>query len=126
MLASMWPLSVIAPWARVLARVPARLVVAEHSTWSRSELLKRRTVGWQVRTSMQRFFPWADGVVAVSNGAADDLAQFAGLKREMISVIYNPVTSDESTASIGCAESAAVTGVQGAIGGFWQSGRSRR
>jgi glycosyltransferase involved in cell wall biosynthesis len=65
--------------------------------WSRSELLERRTVGWQVRTSMQRFFPWADGVVAVSNGAADDLAQFAGLKREMISVIYNPVTSDEST-----------------------------
>lgn len=93
-LACMWPLTVLALWARTLSRVPTRLVVAEHTTWSRSELLKRCSVGWQVRTSMRCFFPRADGIVAVSQGAADDLANFAPLERQAITVIYNPVVGD--------------------------------
>jgi glycosyltransferase involved in cell wall biosynthesis len=40
---------------------------------------------------MRFFFPGADGVVAVSQGAADDLARFAHLNRDDITVIYNPV-----------------------------------
>lgn len=93
-LACMWPLTVIGLWARTFSRVPTRLVVAEHTTWSRSELLQRWSVGWQIRTSMHRFFPNADGIVAVSQGAADDLARFATLERSVITVIYNPVVSD--------------------------------
>lgn len=93
-LASMWPLTVIALWARVLARVPMRVVVAEHATWSRSELLERPAVGWQIRSSMHRFFPRADGIVAVSEGAGDDLARFAGLDRAAISTIYNPIVEE--------------------------------
>lgn len=91
LLANMWPLTLNAVWARALARVPVRLIVAEHTTWSRSELLVRPTVGWQVCQTMHHFFPRADGIVAVSQGAADDLARFAGLQRSSISVIYNPV-----------------------------------
>ena len=68
-LACMWPLTVAVMWARFLARVPMRAVVAEHTTWSRSKLLKRPTVEWQIRSSMRRFFPKADGIVAVSEGA---------------------------------------------------------
>lgn len=90
-LACMWPLTVTALWARTLARMPMRLVVAEHTTWSRSEILSRRGVGWQVRTSMHHFFPKADGIVTVSKGAADDLARFANLDRQDITVIYNPI-----------------------------------
>lgn len=93
-LACMWPLTVIALWARTLSRVPTRLVVAEHATWSRSELLKGWAVGWQIRASMHRFFPKADAIVAVSQGAADDLAHFATLDRSAITVIYNPVVGD--------------------------------
>lgn len=95
MLANMWPLTLKAIWARALARVPTRVVVAEHTTWSRSELLDRPALSWQVRTSMHHFFPKADGIVAVSNGAADDLARFARLDRRSISVIYNPVVGPE-------------------------------
>lgn len=91
LLANMWPLTVMAVLARHLANVQTRVVVAEHTTWSRSELLARPTVGWQVRTSMHHVFPKADGIVAVSQGAADDLAQFAKLDRRSIEVIYNPV-----------------------------------
>ncbi len=41
-----------------------------------------------------RFYPWADEIVAVSQGVADDLAQVAGVPRERIEVIYNPLVSD--------------------------------
>lgn len=98
-LACMWPLTIIALWARKLSRVPTRVVVAEHTTWSRSELLMRRGVGWQVRTSMHHVFPQADGIVAVSKGAADDLARFANLDRNAITVIYNPVVGAQKPAS---------------------------
>jgi glycosyltransferase involved in cell wall biosynthesis len=91
LLACMWPLTVAAVTARALARVPTRVVVAEHTTWSRSELLKRQTVGWQVRNTMHHIFPHAHGIVAVSEGAADDLARFAILDRSAITTIYNPV-----------------------------------
>ena len=94
LLACMWPLTVLALGARALSRVPTRVVVAEHTTWSRSELLSRPTVGWQVRTSMHHFLPKADAIVAVSQGAADDLARFSGVDRSSISVIYNPVFGD--------------------------------
>ena len=90
-LANMWPLTVLGLWARTLSRVPTRLVVAEHTTWSRSPLLARWSVGWQVRASMHRFFPKANGIVTVSQGAADDLASFAHLDRRTITAIHNPV-----------------------------------
>ena len=94
LLACMWPLTALVLFARALAGVRTRVVVAEHTTWSRSELLQRPTVGWQVRTSMHHFFPKANGIVTVSQGAADDLAQFARLPRQSVRVIYNPVVGD--------------------------------
>lgn len=94
LLAFMWPLTVISVWARTLARVHTRLILSEHTTWSRSELLKHPTVSWQVRNSMHFFFPASDGIVVVSQGAADDLALFAQLDRSAITVIYNPVVGD--------------------------------
>lgn len=115
LLANMWPLTVMAVLARRLAGVQTRVVVAEHTTWSRSELLSRPTVGWQVRTSMHHVFPHTDGIVAVSQGAADDLAQFAQLDRQSIQVIYNPVVGalpDRATAECGPAE-------------WWQGGHKR-
>jgi glycosyltransferase involved in cell wall biosynthesis len=37
------------------------------------------------------FYPWAAAVVAVSRGAADDLARTSGLPRDRVQVVYNPV-----------------------------------
>ena len=94
MLACMWPLTIAAVAGRAFSRVPTRIVLAEHTTWSRSELLKRPMVEWQVRNSMHWVFPAADGIVAVSQGAADDLARFANLEANAITCIYNPVVGD--------------------------------
>lgn len=115
LLASMWPLSVIAPFALIAARVSTRVVVAEHTTWSRSELLHRFTLGRRMRISMNLFLPRTDGVVAVSHGAADDLAQFANIDRKLITVIYNPVVGKEKPS---------LSGPQSPAG--WWSGPHRR
>jgi glycosyltransferase involved in cell wall biosynthesis len=40
------------------------------------------------------FYPWADAIVAVSKGVADDLARVARLPRDRIKVIYNPVVTE--------------------------------
>jgi glycosyltransferase involved in cell wall biosynthesis len=42
------------------------------------------------------FYPWASSVVAVSRGAADDLARAAGLPRDLVEVVYNPVITPEA------------------------------
>lgn len=98
-LAFMWPLTVLVPLACIIARVSTRVVVAEHTTWSRSDLLKRPTLGWQIRTSMHHFFQKVDAVVTVSQGAADDLARFAKLSPQSITVVYNPIVGDEKPPS---------------------------
>lgn len=91
MLACMWPLTAVTLLARWASGAPTRVVVAEHTTWSRDRIAQTRLGRWQVRESMHWLFRFADGVVAVSYGAADDLARFARIRRDRISVIYNPV-----------------------------------
>jgi glycosyltransferase involved in cell wall biosynthesis len=87
----MWPLTAMLVLVRAVSGVKFRLVLSEHCTWSRSELLVRPLMRWRIGLSMRLAFPRADGVVCVSRGTADDLARFAWIDREMISVIYNPV-----------------------------------
>ena len=99
LLACMWPLTVVALLARALAFVPTRVVVAEHTTWSRDEIASTLWGRWKVANSMHYGFPAADGIVTVSSGAADDLALFANLDRNAITVIYNPVVGDSKPQS---------------------------
>ena len=90
-LACMWPLTVVAVMARLLARLPMRIVVAEHTTWSRDEITSTPWGRFKVSTTMRYAFRGADGIVTVSKGAAADLARFANFDRNEITVIYNPV-----------------------------------
>lgn len=85
--------SVIAIVAKRLARVPTRVVVRISVHLSRN----KRPKPWKKtleRLVVSRIYPLADGIVAVSHGVADDLAKYAGIPRERIQVIYNPVLSD--------------------------------
>ena len=87
--------NVVAIWAKLLARVPTRVVVSVHTTLSRhvqhAIKLREKVV---VPLLARWLYPRADGIVAVSNGVADNLAQFLGLPRNRISVVYNPVVVD--------------------------------
>jgi glycosyltransferase involved in cell wall biosynthesis len=95
MLTSMNYVNVVGIWARALARVETRLVVNEqnalsleagHSPRRRHRLLPR-LIG--------RFYPWADRIVSVARGTADDLARTTGLPRERIEVVHNPIVTPE-------------------------------
>ena len=93
-LSCMWPLTVIALWARILARVDVTVVVAEHTTWTRDPLVRSAIRRWLIVATMRWGFPAADGIIAVSQGAAADLARFANLERQKITVIYNPLVGE--------------------------------
>ncbi len=95
MLSALNYVNIVALWARRLAGVSTWLVVSEHNTLSRKrahgQRRRARLMPWLIRG----FYPWADGIVAVSHGVGDDLASVAGIPRERIEVIYNPVMRPE-------------------------------
>jgi glycosyltransferase involved in cell wall biosynthesis len=85
----------IAVWAKRFAGTSTRVIVSEHNTFSQAiqhtSKTKRRLLPFFVR----HFYPWADSIVAVSQGVANDLARSTGLLRESIQAIYNPVITPE-------------------------------
>ncbi|MEG2357312.1 glycosyltransferase [Acinetobacter sp.] len=67
-----------------------KLIITEHGTLgATSSNLKGRAR--LVPKLMQWLYPFAQHVVAVSNGVADDLAQQIALPRKKIVTIYNPI-----------------------------------
>src|SRR5574337_2005871 len=84
--------NVIAPWARALTRVRTKLVIRIGTHLSRPAVnIQKRFELWQAR----HFYPWADAIISISNGVADDVARVTGLPRERIAMIYNPVVTPE-------------------------------
>jgi glycosyltransferase involved in cell wall biosynthesis len=83
--------NVVALIAARLARRGTPVIATVHNTMSESapgqSAWRRRLWPALVRTC----YPWAARVVAVSRGAADDLARTSGFSRERIEVVYNPV-----------------------------------
>jgi glycosyltransferase involved in cell wall biosynthesis len=82
--------NIVAILSRRLAGVATRLFVNEQNTVS---LEAGNASSWRGRLTprlMKRFYPWANGIVVVSNGVRDDLAQLTNISRERITVIYNP------------------------------------
>ena len=101
LLTCMWPLAIIAHWARTLSQVPTRVFVAEHTTWSRDKIVSSLWGRWKVANTMRYMFPGADGIITVSNGAADDPARFANLDRKAVTVIHNSIAGDARTRACG-------------------------
>lgn len=83
--------NLVALWAARLARQATPVVVTVHNTMSRSTSERGRLAGGVWSQLLRTFYPWAARVVAVSHGAAADLARTSGLPRDRIEVVYNPV-----------------------------------
>jgi len=96
MLSALDHANVVALVARMLARAQTRIVVSVRNTVSVSganaDSLRERNMAF----FMRRVYPRADGIAAISNGVADDLAESIGIPRSSIRVIYNPVAIPES------------------------------
>lgn len=91
--AFMWPLTVVAVMAHRLARSDARLVLADHGTLSKQypDFLRARLL----RSTVRFLYPLADARVAVSRGAAGDMAALSGLPAGSFEVVTNPVQLPE-------------------------------
>ena len=100
--AFMWPLTIVAVVAHRLARSKARLVLSDHGT------LSKEYAGFPMsallRLSLRGCYPLADARVAVSRGAAADMARLSGLPLETFEVLANPVLLPQEPASDASAE----------------------
>lgn len=82
--------NIVALWAWRLARVPTQLYLCEQNTVS---LEAGNASSWRTRITpllMKYFYPWANGIVVVSQGVREDLAQLTNIPLQRITVIYNP------------------------------------
>jgi glycosyltransferase involved in cell wall biosynthesis len=81
-----------AAWARRLANVSTQviMIVQTHLT----QQFRDRCSPWVQRVRshiIKQFYPWADHLIAASEGVAKDLAAMMGIDQSQIRVIYNPV-----------------------------------
>jgi glycosyltransferase involved in cell wall biosynthesis len=86
--------NIIALWARKLALGRTKIVVCQHSILlddSRRQGGKYRLVPLLYRL----FLPWADAVIAVSQGMANDMAALTKLPKNRIAVIHNGVVTPD-------------------------------
>ena len=82
----------VAAWAQRLAGVSTRVVVGVHNNFSQDfQGIKGKLKPFLVRYS----YPLANGIIAVSQGVAEDLSRLSGLPLNKIRVIYNPVVMPE-------------------------------
>lgn len=87
--------NVVALWAKKISRVPTRIVVSVHSTISKASANARSLREKLTPLFIRIFYTWADAVVTVSRGVADDLIKLTKLPQEKVHVIYNPVVTPE-------------------------------
>ena len=86
--------SVIAILAKKITRAPTRIVIRVSVHISQN----KRTATWKKTLEqfvVSRVYPWADGIITVSDGVAEDLAVYTKIPLERIKVIYNPVVSEQ-------------------------------
>ena len=85
--------NIVAIWAVKLSRVRTRVIVTQHNTLSQ-ECRFRKSWRYKILPLLSYLFlPMADAIIAVSQGAAADLAAVCGIAREYVSVIPNPVVT---------------------------------
>lgn len=82
--------SVIARFAVGLARTPVRHVVAEHTTYGVQTDAQLGLRGRGMVALMRRLYPHAQHIITVSDGAANALATYIGVDRQLITTVYNP------------------------------------
>ena len=87
--------NIIALWAKKISRINTRLVITEHNTFTYQNQLLPAFLRVLMHISVRMFYPWADSIIAVSSGAADDLMRVTHLPRTFIKTIYNPIITPE-------------------------------
>lgn len=80
--------------ARRLSGSKARIAISIRNTLTEEAKNAKSLRMKLMPTIVKAVAKWADAVVSVSSGAADDFAKLTGIARDRIQVIYNPVVDD--------------------------------
>lgn len=85
--------NIVALVAKRMARVDTPVFIREANTISRERTVTLRDR--LVRAMVPRIYAWADGIIAVSEGVAEDIHRCTGISRSKIHTIYNPVVTPD-------------------------------
>ncbi len=85
----------IAILANILAKKPTKVFVREANNLTENTGKHGTFIDASLPVFIRFLYPLASGIIALSKGVADDLALKARLKRERITVIYNPVVNEK-------------------------------
>jgi glycosyltransferase involved in cell wall biosynthesis len=89
----MWPLTSVAVVAWLLSGRIGRLYLIEHCHLS-AECDRGLHISQNyLKTCMRLTYPFATGVIAVSNGVKNDVLNLSGVSSKKIKVIYNPAAT---------------------------------
>lgn len=77
--------------AKLFAKGPTRVAVTEHNQISLKAAKAQGLRGRLIYRLVPLLYPFADDVIAVSNGVAADVETFSGLKSGQVRCVYNPV-----------------------------------
>ncbi len=89
-IAAMWPLTSIAVLSWWMADKPGRLYLSDHNQLSISCVRELHTPALLLRATMRCTYPFASGIIAVSEGVKQDMCNLGGLADARVRVIYNP------------------------------------
>lgn len=98
LVASLGPQNVVAVLAKALSGTTTKVFVTQHNALTRqanNESTQQRLIPLAYRWALPR----ADGVLAVSEGIADDMAAATGFPRSRINVVYNPAYTEAKDGS---------------------------
>jgi glycosyltransferase involved in cell wall biosynthesis len=95
LISAQYYVNVIAVWAKMLTRVPSKVIVTERLATSNDLSLSGSLKNKLLPLLMRHAYLKADEIIAVSRGAAEDLARLLGISSDRIKIIYNP-TLDSS------------------------------
>jgi glycosyltransferase involved in cell wall biosynthesis len=88
----------VALLAKYLSGVPTQIVIPEHNVLSKE--IQRHEKGIRqhlIPLAVRSLYPFADRVVAVSHGVAEDLSHALKIPWKRIKIIYNPVITPQLT-----------------------------
>jgi len=83
--------NLIAIWANLLTGKRTKVIATIHGVFSLLLLPIKSIKSRVIFKSIPHFYPRANKVIAVSNGAAEDIKRFTHLNEDKLRVIYNPI-----------------------------------
>lgn len=95
-LSAMWPLTSATVIAWLLSGRHGRLFLSDHNQLSISCLRELKISPVFLKTLMRMTYPFATGIIAVSQGVKEDLCRIGGFKDSQVKVIYNPAATGVS------------------------------